>query len=69
MHEQHFFPVGDCLWRHAPADCWHRSEAARIGSFLYFLKLPVSTWRDEHSSGHCCIIMDLLLVSAPVEDG
>lgn len=67
MHEQHLLAVHDCLGRYAPADCWQRSEAARIGPFLYVLKLPVSTWIDEHSEGRCCITMDPLLMSAPAE--
>ena len=67
MHEQHLLAVRDCLWRYVPTNCWQRSEAPRIGSFLYVLKLTVSTWSDEHSSGHRCIIIDLFLMSAPAE--
>ena len=72
MHEQHLLAVRDCLWRNAPADCgsWQRSKAPGIRAFLYLLKLPVSTWSDEHSSGHSCIIVnvvDLLLNSAPAQ--
>lgn len=57
MHEQHLLAVCDCLRRHAPADCWQKSETARIGSFPCLLKLPVSAWSDKHSSGHGCILM------------
>ena len=73
MHQQHLLAVGDGLWRHVPADCGQRSETARIGSFLYLLKLPISPWSDEHSSGHRCIITDPdpcgLWLSAPAVDG
>lgn len=65
MHEQHLLAVFECIRRHAPANCWQRVEAARIGWLLYFLKLPVSTWGDKHSSGHCCIILNPILMSAP----
>ena len=65
VHEQHLLTVIDCIWRHAPADCWQRSEAARIGSRMYVLKLAVGTWSDKHSSGHFA----LLQMSAPAEDG
>lgn len=68
MHEQHLLAVRDCVRRHAPADCWQRSEAARIGMLLYLLKLLVSAWSDEHSSGYCSIIIDPLLMSALERD-
>ena len=38
-------------------DCWQRFESARIGSFLYVLKLPIGPWSDEHSSGGCRIVI------------